>query len=64
MENLIIAVIVALALFFTIRRFVNQYKKKESSCCGGCSCDAQKGCAQDTPFTGKNFDTHGLTKDT
>ncbi len=54
MEGFIIAVIVALAAFFTVRRFFNLYRKQDAPCCGGCSCDSKKSCAQDVSFLNKN----------
>ncbi len=48
MDTIIVGVIVAFAIIFTVLRFVKIYKGEGScECGGGCSCNAKDECDQD-----------------
>ena len=49
MDLIIVGIIVAAALVFTVRSFVKIYKGDEKCGCGGCSCDAKDACDQEFP---------------
>lgn len=54
MDTFIVAVIVAVALGFTIRGFVKIYRGEERCSCGGCSCGSNSSCPKDFPVADKD----------
>ncbi len=57
MDMILVSIIVAGALFFTIRSFVKIYKGEKKCACGGCkqecSSSIKDSCIQDFPVSGK-----------
>jgi len=47
MDQVIVALIVAVAVGLTVRSFIKTYKGESSCGCGGCSCASNKDCNQD-----------------
>ncbi|MCF6247247.1 MAG: FeoB-associated Cys-rich membrane protein [Desulfobacula sp.] len=50
MDLLIVSIIVAIAIGFTLKSFVKIYKGEDSCGCGGCSCSSKDDCNQDFPM--------------
>lgn len=50
MDVLIVSVIVAIAVGFTLRGFVKIFKGEDRCNCGGCSCSSQGTCHRDFPM--------------
>ncbi len=51
MENILVIIIVAGAIGFTIRGFIRAYKGESTCNCGGCSCSSKDNCNQDFPIS-------------
>jgi hypothetical protein len=54
METIIVGIIVAGAIFFSVRSFIKMYKGEGDCSCGtGCSCSSSSGCDSDFPVVKK-----------
>ncbi|NOX33191.1 MAG: FeoB-associated Cys-rich membrane protein [Deltaproteobacteria bacterium] len=49
MDKIIVGIIIAGAVIFTIKSFINTYKgKKSCNCSDGCACSSEKKCPSDS----------------
>jgi hypothetical protein len=53
MDALIVAIIVAAAVLFTLKSFIRVYKGEQRCSCGGCSCASPQSCSQDIKMAAK-----------
>ena len=50
MDQILVALIVAAAVAFTIRGFIRAYKGEGGCKCSGCSCSSKNACPPDFPM--------------